>query len=189
MKENHRKLLNSVIRSIDWKSILKVHQSFNHGIGLGNFAIPGLKRKEPGSIITIKELKHELRSIIKYIIANDIPSIQYGYWHIFWTNEDWDYLYLDDYDEDYEDEDDEDARNDLNEYPEIEIKARLEVLYCPQRILLLDPSKIEEYKEIGGISNNIKQLKIDLDKAIEIEDYERAEEIRKAIESFPKSDK
>lgn len=188
MKENHRKLLNYIINSLDWKSILKVHQSFNYGVGLGNFAIPGLRRMEPGTVTAIKELKHELRSVIKYVINNDIPSIQYGHWHIFWTNEDWDYLYLDD--EDYEDEDDEYARNDRDEYTEIEIKARLEVLYCPQRIMLVDPTKEErEEKDINEISNNLEHLKIDLEKALSKENYERAEILRKAIESFPKSDK
>jgi len=182
MKENHRKLLNSVIKAIDWEALLKVHHSFNYGIGLTNFAIPGLKRKEPSEEITVKDLKHELRSVIKYMIGNEIPSMQYSHWNIYWTNDEWDLSIYSDED-DYEDEEDERTINDSLEF---ETKSRLEVLYCPQRIMLMDPSLPEETVEAY---NDLDKLRMDLKKAVSLEDYETANEIKKSIEYLKKLDK
>lgn len=180
MKENHRKLLNSVIKSIDWESVLKVHQSFNYGVGMGNFAIPGLRRNDNVSTLSIKDLKHELRSVIKYMIINEIPSLQYVYWHIFWTNDEWDFSIS------LEPEDEEDLEDEYlgEEQIDIEVKARLEVLYCPQRIMLIDSTISSE--PAGNMEDDEVILQNALKRAVESENYEKAAEIQKLLNSLKK---
>lgn len=181
MKDNHKKLLNSLIKTIDWDSLLKVQKSFNLGIGTGNFAVPGLKRKNPNSDITIRDLKNELRSLIKYMIENDVPQMQYSYWHIFWTNEEWEFnldMGIIPPEEDEFDEMEE-MEDELGEV-DITIKARLEVLYCPQRIMLMDGTISEKNED----PIDIEKLENALSKAILTENYERAAEIRDLIRSI-----
>jgi len=186
MKENHKNLLDSVMKSIDWTSLLKVQKSFNLGIGTGNFTIPGLRWKDPALGITIRDLKNELRSIIKYMINNDVPQLQYSYWHIFWTNDEWEFSMgmgqlpkdgeFDD--EEFEDEEFFDDEEEID----LQVKARIEVLYCPQRIMLMDTNIVEKSDK----PVDMKKLERALSNAILNEEYEKAVELRDFIRSINK---
>lgn len=83
MKTNHEKMIQEVVKTINWNRIKYFHQVF------------GIKwqfEEKEGHIIerfpTIAELKEELRSLLKFAISKNTRSLDYGNWLIFWTDED-----------------------------------------------------------------------------------------------------
>ena len=83
MKINHEKMVQEVVKTINWNRIKYFHQVF------------GIKwqfEEKDGHIIerfpTIAELKEELRSLLKFAITQNTKSLDYGNWLIFWTDED-----------------------------------------------------------------------------------------------------
>jgi excinuclease UvrABC nuclease subunit len=82
MKNNHEKMVQEVVKTINWNRIKYFHQVF------------GIKwqfEEKDGHIIerfpTIAELKEELRSLLKFAINQNTKSLDYGNWLIFWTDE------------------------------------------------------------------------------------------------------
>lgn len=82
MKTNHEKMVQEVVKTINWNRIKYFHQVF------------GIKwqfEEKDGHIIerfpTIAELKEELRSLLKFAITQNTKSLDYGNWLIFWTDE------------------------------------------------------------------------------------------------------
>jgi hypothetical protein len=82
MKSNREKMIQEVIKTINWNRIKYFHQVF------------GIKwqfEEKEGHIIerfpTISELKEELRSLLKFTIENNTKTLDYGNWLIFWTDE------------------------------------------------------------------------------------------------------
>ena len=83
MKTNHEKMIQEVVKTINWNRIKYFHQVF------------GIKwqfEEKDGHIVerfpTISELKEELRSLLKFAISKNTKSLDYGNWLIFWTDED-----------------------------------------------------------------------------------------------------
>ena len=77
MEKGIQKIVDKLVQSLDWDSILLIHQAFKHGIGQGSEVIPGLKRKNYDQNLGIKDLKHELKTILKYVVENDYQSFTY----------------------------------------------------------------------------------------------------------------
>jgi len=82
MKTNHEKMVQEVVKTINWNRIKYFHQVF------------GIKwqfEEKEGHIVerfpTISELKEELRSLLKFAITKNTKSLDYGNWLIFWTDE------------------------------------------------------------------------------------------------------
>ena len=82
MKSNHEKMIQDVIKSINWSRIKYFHQVF------------GIKwqfEEKSGYIMerypTISELKEELKTLLKFSITKGIKTLDYGNWLIFWTEE------------------------------------------------------------------------------------------------------
>jgi len=173
--------MDQAINHIDWDSILKVHESFRLGVGMSNIVIPGLRKKEFDSGITIKDLKSELRCIVRYMIDNDIPHFHYSNWIISWSSDLWDNGDLDiefGIDDIDGDPDDEMIGYDF----EIEFRPKLEIIYCLQRIKLFGECNTdwEEEPVIPEMSDEEK-LEVMLKKALESENYEQASKIRDLI--------
>lgn len=83
MKANHEKMIQEVVKSINWNRIKYFHQVF------------GIKwqfEEKDGHIAerfpTIGELKEELRSLLKFAVTKNSRTLDYGNWLIFWTDED-----------------------------------------------------------------------------------------------------
>ena len=82
MKTNHEKMIQEVVKTINWNRIKYFHQVF------------GIKwqiEEKSGHIVerfpTISELKEELRSLLSFAIQKNTRSLDYGNWLIFWTDE------------------------------------------------------------------------------------------------------
>ena len=82
MRSNHERMIQEVIRIINWNRIKYFHQVF------------GIKwqfEEKEGHIVerfpTISELKEELRSLLKFAIENNSKTLDYGNWLIFWKDE------------------------------------------------------------------------------------------------------
>ena len=82
MKANHEKMIQEVVKSINWNRIKYFHQVFK---------IKWQFEEKDGHIAerfpTIAELKEELRALLKFAITKNTKSLDYGNWLIFWTNE------------------------------------------------------------------------------------------------------
>lgn len=82
MKTNHEKMIQEVVKTINWNRIKYFHQVF------------GIKwqfEEKNGHIVerfpTISELKEELRSLLRFAITKNTRTLDYGNWLIFWTDE------------------------------------------------------------------------------------------------------
>ena len=89
MKNLNSKLIDKVTSSLDWDAIFEVNNCFKQGVGHGTSAIPGVRRKTWSDGITKADLKNELKSLLRYVIENDIAELAHGYWLIFWDNVEW----------------------------------------------------------------------------------------------------
>ena len=171
MKKEHSKLMDRVLQSLDWDTILKINTVLQVGVGGGSDVIPGLKRKPFSDALTKNDFKNELKSLIKHAIQNHIPQLNYGNWIIYWVSDEWDVSIQ------YSDEeiDEEDIDNEEGE-PEFIMEPHLEVIYCPQRISL-----VGEISDTEREKKNTVNLEEMLEKAVKNEDYELATKIRDLI--------
>ena len=171
MKKEADKVIDKVISGMDWDVIFDVNKCFKHGVGDGVSVIPGVKRKAFADGITKNDLKNELKSLLKYVIENNIPELIYGYWMIFWDNPLWTEEYLNEIKEEMEEEGD-DIMGD------IVLDPTLEVIYSPQRMYLI-ANNIKnqpetETTESDALDNMLK-------KALSDEKFELAAKIRDVI--------
>lgn len=171
MKKEHSKLMEKVLQSLDWDSILEINKVLKIGTGSGSEIVPGVKKKPFTENITKNDFKSELRALIKYAIENHLPQVSYGNWIIYWVSDDWDVEMT------FPQEMDDDSIDDIqDEGTFFVMEPHLEVIYSPQRISLKgdisDP--ISEGKEYV----NLEEM---LEKAVSNEDYELATKIRDLI--------
>ena len=171
MKKETDKIIDKIIAGMDWDVIFEVNKCFKHGVGDGVSVIPGVKRKAFADGITKNDLKNELKSLLKYVIDNNIPELIYGYWMIFWNNPVWTEEYLNELKEEMEDED-EDLIGD------IVLDPTLEVIYSPQRMYIIANNlKNKRDSEITD-SDTLDKM---LNKALGDEKFELAAKIRDVI--------
>ena len=164
MDKQNLKLIEKTISSLDWDSICNSGKVFKFGIGEGVTAIPGMKKKSFSEEINKNEYKAELKTLLKYVVENDISELVYGPWVIFWFNSEWDL--------DLEEDDEEDSEIDP------QIGSSIEVIYSPQRICLANVIGKSDYKIE---ENDFDKLENMLKKAIDSENYELASKIRDVI--------
>lgn len=82
MKANYEKMVQEVVKSINWNRIKYFHQVFK---------IKWQFEEKDGNISerfpTIAELKDELRALLRFAIDKNMRTLDYGNWLIFWTDE------------------------------------------------------------------------------------------------------
>lgn len=164
MTKENTKLIEKTISSLDWDSITQVGKVFKFGVGEGVTAIPGMKKRNFSEDISKNEYKAELKSLLKYVIENDISELIYGPWVIFWFNYEWD---LNSEEEEMEEED-----------TDPQLGSSLEVIYSPQRICLVSLAGKSDYKIEDSDFDRLQNM---LKKAIDSEQYELASKLRDVI--------
>jgi hypothetical protein len=170
MKKETDKIIDKILSGMDWDVIFEVNKCFKHGVGDGVSVIPGVKRKAFADGITKNDLKNELKSLLKYVIDNNIPELIYGYWMIFWNNPVWTEEYLNEIKEEMEEG--EDLISDLV------LDPTLEVIYSPQRMYIVANNlKNKQDAEITD-SDTLDKM---LNKALGDEKFELAAKIRDVI--------
>jgi len=158
MNKENSKLIEKTISSLDWNSIFDSGKVFKFGVGEDVTAIPGIKKKNFSEGVTKTEYKSELKSLLKYVVENDISELIYGPWMIFWFNSEWD----------LEEEEEEDSY----------LGSSIEVIYSPQRICLANVMGKNDYKIEESDFDRLENM---LKKAIDSENYELASKIRDII--------
>ncbi len=171
MNKDFQKLLDKLLQSLDWDSILTVHKAFKIGVGEGSEVIPGLKRKTFGENLTKNDIKNELKVLCKFVIENDVPKFLYGPWMIFWVNQNWELI---DLQEMVEEMGEEELEEGVEIFPQ---ESRLEVIYAPQRISLTIDLSSDNQVGMGATSDS-STLQTMLDKALAKEDYELAQKLQ-----------
>jgi len=169
MRKDFTKLMEKLVQSLDWDTIFGVHKTFKFGIGEGSEVIPGLKRKIYSEALTKNDVKNELKSLLRYVINNDISKFSYGPWMIFWFNQDWDIVF-----------EDEDEFDDDLEMEDFKVESRLEVLFSPQRICLTIDAKPQQ--AVDDLSNEEAVLTKMMQKALKFENYEVAGKIQELLD-------
>jgi hypothetical protein len=171
MKKEHSKLMDKVLQSLDWDSILEINKVLKLGTGTGNEIIPGVKKKPFGDSLTKNDFKNELKALLKYAIENHVPQLSYGNWIIYWISDDWDV------DLHYPEEMDDEEIDELDpEEFNFVMEPRIEVIFSPQRINL-----VGEISQPEGATKEFVNLEEMLEKAIKNEEYELATKIRDLI--------
>jgi hypothetical protein len=174
MEKGIQKIVDKLVQNLDWDSILMIHKAFKHGIGQGSEVIPGLKRKNYDQNLGVKDLKHELKTILKYVVENDYQSFTYGNWIVSWYNQEWN---QDTIIETLSQEDEE------IEF-EVELpNTKLEVIYAPQRICISMDTGVTP----SGVSD-LDTLKAMLENALAEENYEMAQKIQDILKMSHKSE-
>lgn len=178
MKKNSSeiKLVDKVISSLDWDSIFEVNKCFKIGVGEGTSVIPGIKRKVFGDNLTKNDIKGELKTLLKYVIENDIAELFYGPWLIFWTDGDWVKL---DLEMDDEADDIPEHFGDSNGEIEIAFDSTLEVVYSPQRIIVAGNSHQQDLIKDDSDTSKLESM---LKKALLSENYEVANKIKELLD-------
>ena len=171
MKKEADKVIDKVISGMDWDVIFDVNKCFKHGVGDGVSVIPGVKRKAFADGITKNDLKNELKSLLKYVIENNIPELIYGYWMIFWDNPLWTEEYLNEIREEME-EDSDDIIGDII------LDPTLEVIYSPQRMYLIANNIKNQPEAETTESDTLDGM---LKRALSDEKFELAAKIRDVI--------
>jgi hypothetical protein len=170
MKKPNNKLIDKVISSLDWDSIIEVNKCFKIGIGEGTSVIPGIKRRVFSDTLNKNDIKSELKILLNYAIDNDLDEIFYGPWMIFWVNGEWLEVMGDDYEEDNEP-----ISGDIKAGLNIRFDSSLEVIYSPQRIHVIgNTGKKDSEKD----ESDINKLESMLKKAIDTENFELATKIK-----------
>lgn len=164
MRKEHSKLIEKIVKSLDWDSIFEVYRAFKMGVGEGSTVIPGIKRKAFSDSLTREDIKNELKIILKHIVEGDLPDLIYGPWIINWINGDWEIDIVDAEEEDEE----EDEFSDI-------VNSRLEVIFAPHRIAMMINSFKEEYIDT---ESDVVKIELMLKKALQNEDYELASKFR-----------
>lgn len=82
MEEKYQKLVQGVIKAINWNKVKHFHKAFE---------IKWQFEEEKGAILEryplVDELKDELRSLLDFVITKNMKSLDYGNWIIFWKDE------------------------------------------------------------------------------------------------------
>lgn len=82
MAPNHEKMIQEVVKTINWNRIKYFHQVFN---------IKWQFEEKDGHLLerfpTIAELKEELKALLKFAVTKNTRSLDYGNWLIFWVDE------------------------------------------------------------------------------------------------------
>ena len=169
MKKETDKVVDKILSGMDWEIILEVNKCFKHGVGDGVSIIPGVKRKAFADGITKNDLKNELKSLLKYVIDNNISELIYGYWMIFWNNPVWTEEYIEEIREEMEDDD---LIGDLV------IDPTLEVIYSPQRMYIIANNMKNTIDAEPTDSDTLDKM---LNKALGDEKFELAAKIRDVI--------
>lgn len=82
MKANYEKMVQDVIKSINWNRIKYFHQVFNI-----KWQIEDKNGQISERYPTVGELREELRTLLNFVITKDVKTLDYGNWLVFWTNE------------------------------------------------------------------------------------------------------
>jgi hypothetical protein len=172
MRKPNNKLIDKVISSLDWDSIIEVNRCFKIGVGEGTSVIPGIKRKIFSDSLSKNDVKAELKTLLNYAIDNDVAELFYGPWMIFWVNGEWVELRNDDYEDD---EDDEPIGGDIKAGLNINFDSSLEVIYSPQRIHVVGNT---DKNSIDKDESDVTRLEAMLKKAIDSENFELATKIK-----------
>lgn len=179
MHKNFQKLVDKVIQSLDWDSILTIHRAFGNGIGQGSEVIPGLKRKNFDSTLSKNDLKGELKTLLKFVIDNDYQQYTYGHWVIVWFNQQWQKDEIEEMQEEMKDDDDEVI------YEIFHQDSKLEVIYAPQRICLTTDITVEDGQNHASGSmpqSEYSTIQFMLDKALAEEHYEIAQKLQELLQ-------
>ena len=167
-EKTNNKLIDKVISSLDWDSIIEVNKCFKIGVGEGTSVIPGIKRKVFSDGLSKNDVKSELKTLLKHAIDNDIAELFYGPWMIFWVNGEWIEINIDDDGKDPDDHIGEDIKVELD----VNFDSSLEVIYSPQRIHVVGNT------DINKDESDVTRLETMLKKAIDTENFELASKIK-----------
>lgn len=82
MNKNYEKLVQDVVKAMDWQKI----RYFHHVFGI-KWQIEEKEGYVTERFPTVPDLKEELRTLMKFVIEKNTPVLSYGHWIILWKDE------------------------------------------------------------------------------------------------------
>lgn len=82
LPENYEKLMQDVIKNINWNRI----KYFHHVFGI-KWQVEEKEGYVSERYPTISDLKEELRTLLRYAVTTNKPTLDYGNWIILWKDE------------------------------------------------------------------------------------------------------
>jgi hypothetical protein len=165
--EKNKILIERVIETVDWDTILKFYKLVKREIGAETTRIPGIKKLKRGEKNSAEHIKQEVRCLINHVVENDLSEFIYGPWNILWVNGEWEI-----------EVDGEDGKNSF--IPILE--SVLELSFSP--MVVISKEDLLDDEELLEIDTDRESLNRQLEKAIEEENYELAAKIKDLIEIY-----
>lgn len=177
ISDKNRNLINRVIESFEWGSIVSIYRIMERGVGNSTIKIPGITRI-PYKKVTADDIKKEITTVVEYVMDNNLPHLEYEMWDIMWIDGEWEVeIELPNMSDDQED--------DMFLLPFTD--SRLEIKFVPQKAVsheALDISEEEELDEIRIEESDEVVLNRILEKSIQNEKYELASKLSEIINEF-----
>lgn len=169
ISEKNKALIERVIETVDWVTILKFYKLVKREIGAETTGIPGIKKLKKGEKISSEHIKQEVKCLIHHVVENDLSQFIYGPWNILWVNGEWEIEI--------------DGEEGENSFMPI-LESVLELSFSP--MVVISKENLLDDEELPGIDTDKESLNRQLEKAIEEENYELAAKIKDLMEIYEK---
>ena len=167
-------MVEKTLNSFDWDDINKMYKILGLKVGSQSIKIDGLNKKGK---TTPETIRNEMDLVLRFVIDNDVPELQYGPWSIYWVNGEWEIEIAP------ERPDDESLIVPIME-------SKLQIHFIPQSTTIKEFLDIDleegEYDEIDAEIDDILLFESRLKKAIDNEDWMVASKLRDLLEELKK---
>lgn len=171
ISEKNRQLIERVLDTVDWATILKFYKLVKREIGTETTGIPGIKKLKRGEKISADHIKEEVKSLVHHVVENDLSQFIYGPWNILWVNGEWEI-----------EVDGEEGSEEPMFVPILE--SVLELSFSP--MVVISKENLISDEDPLFIDSDKESLGRQLEKAIDEENYELAAKLKDLIEMYEK---
>jgi hypothetical protein len=171
ISEKNKQLIERVLETVDWSTILKFYKLVKREIGAETTGIPGIKKLKRGEKISSDHIKEEVKCLVHHVVENDISQFIYGPWNILWVNGEWE----------IEVEGEEGSEEPM--FVPI-LESVLELSFSPMVVISKETLITDE--DPMFMDSDKESLNRQLEKAIDEEKYELAAKLKDLIEMYEK---
>lgn len=171
ISEKNKQLIERVLETVDWSTILKFYKLVKREIGAETTGIPGIKKLKKGEKLLPDHIKAEVKCLVHHVVENDISQFIYGPWNILWVNGEW--------------EIEVDGEEDSEEPMFVPIlESVLELSFSP--MVVISKENLISDEDPLFMDSDKESLNRQLEKALEEENYELASKLKDLIEMYEK---
>lgn len=175
ISKKNQELIEKILNDIDWKLIYKFYKVMNRNVGYESIQIPNMKKVNKKYKLRKEHIREEVRSIINYIVENNIPEFTYGPWNLVWINGEWEVEVNDN-----NNDNNNDILANINKSIYVPIlESTLKISFTP--LVVIRKDLVNNLIKDDITTKSDEELQKELEKAIKDENYELAAKIRNYI--------